>query len=216
MQRNCEASVKCLQSQGVPYNLHCNGNSIDSFTELKAEIITHQGGDVDPDRPLGSGFLEPPVDFYNKPTYQHDFGTWPTFHFDSQKVQQCQINAFESQFYPVTVENQFPYVPFNMIAQGHPYDFQFQDFQYFVVIDFEATCDKDRNPHPQEIIEFPSVIVSSVTGQLEACFQTYVRPTYNQHLSDFCKDLTGIQQIQVCSELYLPVVIDRKCSIHIA
>jgi ERI1 exoribonuclease 2 len=66
-----------------------------------------------------------------------------------------------------------------------------------VVIDFEATCDKDKNPHPQEIIEFPSVIVSSVTGQLEACFQTYVRPTCNQLLSDFCKDLTGIQQIQV-------------------
>jgi ERI1 exoribonuclease 2 len=40
--------------------------------------------------------------------------------------------------------------------------------------------------------------VSSVTGQLEACFQTYVRPTCNQLLSDFCKDLTGIQQIQVC------------------
>ncbi|KAJ4846290.1 hypothetical protein Tsubulata_008813, partial [Turnera subulata] len=30
-----------------------------------------------------------------------------------------------------------------------------------------------KNPHPQEIIEFPSVIVSSVIGQLEACFQTY-------------------------------------------
>ena len=97
-----------------------------------------------------------------------------------------------------------------MIAQGHPHDFQFQDFQYFVVIDFEATCDKDRNPHPQEIIEFPSVIVSSVTGQLESNFQTYVRPTCNQHLSDFCKDLTGIQQFQVCSELCLPVIIDRK------
>ncbi|KAL0397391.1 UNVERIFIED_CONTAM: ERI1 exoribonuclease 2 [Sesamum calycinum] len=54
-----------------------------------------------------------------------------------------------------------------------------------------------KNPHPQEIIEFPSVIVSSITGQLEACFQTYVRPTCNQILSDFCKDLTGIQQIQV-------------------
>ncbi|KAL0413454.1 UNVERIFIED_CONTAM: ERI1 exoribonuclease 2 [Sesamum radiatum] len=39
--------------------------------------------------------------------------------------------------------------------------------------------------------------ISSITGQLEACFQTYVRPTCNQHLSDFCKDLTGIQQIQV-------------------
>ncbi|KAF2299283.1 hypothetical protein GH714_031271 [Hevea brasiliensis] len=37
----------------------------------------------------------------------------------------------------------------------------------------------------------------SATGQLEACFETYVRPTCNQLLSDFCKDLTGIQQIQV-------------------
>ncbi|KAL8529277.1 hypothetical protein ACS0TY_006633 [Phlomoides rotata] len=79
----------------------------------------------------------------------------------------------------------------------NPYDHLLQDFQYFVVIDFEATCDKGKNPHPQEIIEFPSVIVNSITGQLEACFQTYVRPTCNQVLTDFCKDLTGIQQIQV-------------------
>jgi ERI1 exoribonuclease 2 len=211
MQRNCEASLKCLQSQGVPYNLKCNGNSVDGFTKPKDEISTHQGGNVEPDRSLGSEFPEPPNDFYNKTTYQHDFSTWSTFHFDSQKVQQCQINAFESQLYPFPVENRFQYVPFNMVAQGHPYDFQFQDFQYFVVIDFEATCEKDRTPNPQEIIEFPSVIVNSVTGQLEACFQTYVRPTCNQLLSDFCKGLTGIQQIQVCSELSLPIFIERKC-----
>ncbi|KAG7945903.1 hypothetical protein I3843_14G011400 [Carya illinoinensis] len=197
MQRNCEASLKCLQSPGVPYKLQCNGNSVDGFSELKDKINTHQGGDFEPERPLGCKFPEPPNDFYNKPTYQHDFGKWSTFHFDSQKVQRYHINSFESQFCQFPLENQFQYVPFNTIAQGHPYDFQFQDFQYFVVIDFEATCDKDRNPHPQEIIEFPSVIVSSVTGQLEACFQTYVRPTCNQHLSDFCKGLTGIQQIQV-------------------
>ena len=79
MQRNCEASVKCLQSQGIPFNPRCNGNSIDSFTQLKDEISTHQGVDVDPDRPLGGGFLEPPNDYYSKPTYQHDFGTWSTF-----------------------------------------------------------------------------------------------------------------------------------------
>lgn len=91
----------------------------------------------------------------------------------------------------------FQHFPVNMRAQSYPHDNQFQDFQYFVVIDFEATCDKERVPYPQEIIEFPSVIVSSITGQLEACFQTYVRPTCNQQLSDFCKDLTGIQQIQV-------------------
>ncbi|KAJ3676564.1 hypothetical protein LUZ60_003976 [Juncus effusus] len=72
-----------------------------------------------------------------------------------------------------------------------------QDFQYFVVIDFEATCDKDNNPQPQEIIEFPSVLINTQTGQLEASFQTYVRPMYNQRLTEFCKELTGIQQIQV-------------------
>ncbi|KAJ6945342.1 hypothetical protein NC651_000408 [Populus alba x Populus x berolinensis] len=104
-------------------------------------------------------------------------------------MQQRQMNCFESQFYPFPSETQFQCAPFSMFSQGYPFEIQFQDFQYFVVIDFEATCDQERNPHPQEIIEFPSVIVSSVTGQLEACFQTYVRPTCNQLLCDFCKDL---------------------------
>lgn len=200
MQRNCEASLKCLHTKGFPYNLQCNGNPIEGFPEHKEEISNHLGEDnSESDRPLGSEFLESPIECHNKPTYHHDFGYWSTFHFDSQKLQQCQmINAFESQFYPFPVDNRFHYVPFNVFSQSYPNELQFQDFQYFVVIDFEATCDKDRNPHPQEIIEFPSVIVSSVTGQLEACFQTYVRPTCNHLLSDFCKDLTGIQQIQVC------------------
>jgi ERI1 exoribonuclease 2 len=83
MQRNYEASFKCLQSQGVPYNRQCNGNSIDGFTELKDEISTHQGGDVELDRPLGSEFPEPPNDFYNKTTYQHDFGTY--YHMQSHR-----------------------------------------------------------------------------------------------------------------------------------
>ncbi|XP_061372449.1 uncharacterized protein LOC133314918 [Gastrolobium bilobum] len=72
-----------------------------------------------------------------------------------------------------------------------------QVFDYFVVIDFEAICDKDKIPHPQEIIEFPSVIVSGVTGQIETYFRTFVRPTHNQILTYFCKDLTDIQQNQV-------------------
>ncbi|XP_075635829.1 uncharacterized protein LOC142608012 isoform X3 [Castanea sativa] len=87
--------------------------------------------------------------------------------------------------------------PDRMSSQGYQPGFQFQEFQYFVVIDFEATCDKEKYPHPQEIIEFPSVIVNSMTGQLEDCFQIYVRPTCNQLLSNFCKELTGIQQAQV-------------------
>ncbi|XP_076939550.1 uncharacterized protein LOC143608387 [Bidens hawaiensis] len=107
------------------------------------------------------------------------------------------LNNIEQQFYPFFVNNRVQYAPFTAFPQSYPCDYPHQEFHYFVVIDFEATCDKERNPHPQEIIEFPSVIVNGLTGQLEACFQTYVRPTCNQLLTDFCKDLTGIQQFQV-------------------
>ncbi|KAG4957673.1 hypothetical protein JHK82_043529 [Glycine max] len=197
MQINCEASLKCLQSKGFPCNFQSNGNSMEGYTELKNEPGTHPAGDVaEPNCHLGSEFLEPSNEFHTKPTYHQNYSTWTPCHFNSHKVQQCQMNAFESHYYPYPVENPLQYVPINMVAQGYPRE-QYQEFQYFVVIDFEATCDKDKNPHPQEIIEFPSVIVSSITGQLEACFQTYVRPTCNQLLTDFCKDLTGIQQIQV-------------------
>lgn len=210
MQINCEASLKCLQGKGFPCNFQCNGSSMAGFTELKNEPGTHPAGDVtENSRRLGSEFLEASNEFCSKPTYHHDFNTWTACHFNSQKVQQYQMNAFESHFYPYPVDNQFQYVPMNMVAQGYPHE-QYQEFQYFVVIDFEATCDRDKNPHPQEIIEFPSVIVSSVTGQLEACFQTYVRPTCNQLLSDFCKDLTGIQQIQVCQGKISPFLTRRK------
>lgn len=198
MQSNCGASVKCLQIKGYPYNLQCNGIPIEGLPELKDEVYDHPGGNtVDRDHSLKSESLESANGFHRKLTNPNDLGSWSTFHSDSNNVQQCQLNVFESQFYPVLVDNRLQCAPFNYFQQSNPYEHQFQDIQYFVVIDFEATCDKERNPHPQEIIEFPSVIVSSVTGQLEACFQTYVRPTCNQLLSDFCKDLTGIQQIQV-------------------
>ena len=31
--------------------------------------------------------------------------------------------------------------------------------EHLIILDFEATCDEPKNPSPQEIIEFPSVIV---------------------------------------------------------
>ncbi|KAM7262658.1 hypothetical protein ACFE04_000341 [Oxalis oulophora] len=199
LQRNREASLKCLHNNGFPFKL--NGNLLKGSSEHKEDASTHSGGTrsdtVDPLHPLGSEFIEHPLPFHGKPTYQREFSSWPPNYPDSQKIQHRQVNSFENQYYPFLVDNRFQYAPFNSVPQNNPYEFQFQDFQYFVVIDFEATCDKEKNPHPQEIIEFPSVIVSSVTGQLEACFQTYVRPTCNQMLTDFCKDLTGIQQIQV-------------------
>ncbi|URE48034.1 hypothetical protein MUK42_13609 [Musa troglodytarum] len=140
---------------------------------------------------------------YSGPFYRQEPYALPYLHTDFVMWRQIQLNAFDSNLYPINynysfpVGNRFNYMPpVNMFSQSHPQKYQIQEFQYFVVIDFEATCDKDKNPHPQEIIEFPSVLVNSATGQLEAVFQTYVRPAYHQHLTDFCKELTGIQQIQ--------------------
>lgn len=73
-----------------------------------------------------------------------------------------------------------------------------QEFAYFVVIDFEATCERGTRIYPQEIIEFPSVLVNGATAhQEEEAFRTYVRPVHHPRLTDFCRELTGIQQHQV-------------------
>lgn len=113
-----------------------------------------------------------------------------------------QGNQTWDNFYPTV--NPVPplpigyHVPMNILTPGYYlHGSHLQDFQYFVVIDFEATCDKEKVPKPQEIIEFPSVVVNSRTGQLEDSFQTYVRPVCHPILTDFCKDLTGIRQNQV-------------------
>ena len=47
----------------------------------------------------------------------------------------------------------------------------------------------------QEIIEFPAVLVNTVTKQIEDEFHSYVRPILNPVLTKFCTSLTGIQQV---------------------
>ena len=71
------------------------------------------------------------------------------------------------------------------------------EFDYFVVIDFEATCERDSRIYPQEIIEFPAVLVDAANGGLVSSFRTYVRPRHHPCLSEFCSELTGIRQDQV-------------------
>lgn len=66
---------------------------------------------------------------------------------------------------------------------------------YFVVVDFEATCE-ERNPqgYPHEIIEFPAVLIDSKTKTIVDEFHSYIRPLINPTLSEFCRNLTGISQ----------------------
>ncbi|GMY16002.1 ERI1 exoribonuclease 2 [Fagus crenata] len=204
MQKYSEAYMTCLKSKALPYKLQYNRDLVEGSPQAKDGIRSRSGGGfVELDRSFSSPSFVPPTEGYYRPINQQDFYVWSAFHTNSQKAQQNQFCALESRFSPMNHEYNFPMddrfksVPFRMSSQGYQPGFQFQEFQYFVVIDFEATCDKEKNPQPQEIIEFPSVLVNSMTGQVEDYFQIYVRPTCNQLLSDFCKELTGIQQGQV-------------------
>lgn len=175
------------------YPLQYKGTNSEGFTKHQDSLYAQPGVNlITRDHSLN---YEPPDshgEFKQRPVYRQDFGMWSAYP-DHNTVLENQLTVFRSQFNPSALNYSFQ----GRFPQSYRYDHNLQDFQYFVVIDFEATCDKDRNLHPQEIIEFPSVIVNSSSGQLEACFQTYVRPMCNRFLSDFCKDLTGIQQIQV-------------------
>ncbi|EEZ98646.1 ERI1 exoribonuclease 2-like Protein [Tribolium castaneum] len=74
-----------------------------------------------------------------------------------------------------------------------------QPFDYLLVLDFEATCWSNGDPrkNPAEIIEFPVVLYDVKNAKIIAEFQQYVMPVENPKLSDFCTELTGIQQHQV-------------------
>uniref|UniRef100_A0ACD5VW47 Uncharacterized protein n=1 Tax=Avena sativa TaxID=4498 RepID=A0ACD5VW47_AVESA len=82
-----------------------------------------------------------------------------------------------------------------------------QEFDCFVVVDFEATCDKGVRIYPQEIIEFPAVLVDGATGSFASVFRRYVRPQYHPLLTEFCRDLTGIRQEDVDGGLDLAEVL---------
>lgn len=77
------------------------------------------------------------------------------------------------------------------------------EFDYFVVIDFEATCERDSRIYPQEIIEFPAVLVDAANGRIVSSFRTYVRPRHHPRLTAFWSELTGIWQDQVDSGMDL-------------
>lgn len=64
-------------------------------------------------------------------------------------------------------------------------------------LDFEATCDDRRSPRPQEIIEFPSVLVSLSSLDTVDEFESFVRPHHHPVLTEFCRSLTSIHQADV-------------------
>ncbi len=83
-------------------------------------------------------------------------------------------------------------------------------FQYVCVLDVEATCDEFTKSYAHEIIEFPVVLVDLLAEGGPAAideFRSFVRPTVNTTLTEFCRRLTGITQEQVDSAPTLPEVL---------
>ncbi|GHT99064.1 exonuclease [Betaproteobacteria bacterium] len=76
-----------------------------------------------------------------------------------------------------------------------------------LVIDLEATCDdgnvKPIPPDEMEIIEIGAVW-ATVEGKVIDEFQTFVRPLLRPHLTDFCRQLTHIQQRDVDAAEFFP------------
>ncbi|XP_074137061.1 ERI1 exoribonuclease 2 isoform X5 [Sminthopsis crassicaudata] len=87
-----------------------------------------------------------------------------------------------------------------------------QLFDYLIIIDFESTCWNDGKRHySQEIIEFPAVLLNTLTGEIESEFQTYVQPEEHPILSKFCVELTGIKQAQVDEGVPLKICLSQFC-----
>lgn len=86
-------------------------------------------------------------------------------------------------------------------------------FNYYCVLDFEATCwdDEKNKDKPHEIIEFPSVLYKSTKEGLILVdkFQKYCKPVQNPILSKFCTKLTGIQQNTVDNADIFPEVLKQ-------
>lgn len=81
---------------------------------------------------------------------------------------------------------------------------------YLLVVDFEATCDDPINLYPQEIIEFPILIVDcNKKVILEEKFHYYIKPVKNPKITKFCTNLTGITQEMVDVSLNFKTVYKK-------
>ncbi|XP_062518592.1 ERI1 exoribonuclease 3-like [Corticium candelabrum] len=82
-------------------------------------------------------------------------------------------------------------------------------YDYFLVLDFQATCDDKVRVYPQEVIEFPVLLFNARTFATEDVFHTYVTPTVHPRLSAFCTKLTGITQDKVDGQPTLHETMQR-------
>ncbi|CAG8448688.1 2163_t:CDS:2 [Diversispora eburnea] len=83
-----------------------------------------------------------------------------------------------------------------------------QPFQYYLCFDVEATCEAGTGfDFKHEIIEFPMLLIDSSTFEIVDVFHSYVKPSVNPILSDFCIKLTGIPQTTINTSPSFPEML---------
>jgi inhibitor of KinA sporulation pathway (predicted exonuclease) len=104
----------------------------------------------------------------------------------------------------------------DQLALNYHYEPIPPDTKYYCVIDFEATCKRDERIYPQEIIEFPAILIDAQSLQFvedsvlgRGIFHSYVKPIHHAILTDYCIHLTGIEQQVVDSAPTFPDVFER-------
>ena len=81
---------------------------------------------------------------------------------------------------------------------------------HYVIIDLEATCwETGQRLDRMEIIEIGAVLLESSCGPVLRTFAAFVRPVESPVLSDFCRQLTSIQQADVDAAESFPRVLSR-------
>jgi len=68
----------------------------------------------------------------------------------------------------------------------------------YIILDLEATCWESKSKGPNEIIEIGAVCVNE-KKEILGEFVSFVKPTVHPVLSEFCTQLTSIQQVDVDS-----------------
>jgi len=98
------------------------------------------------------------------------------------------------------------YEAFSLSEEGHLSIEEIEEIEkknmpveYYVIVDFEATCDKDNkmSNDDREIIEFAAILMNKNTRFIEAEFTMFVKPVINPNLTEYCINLTTILQSDV-------------------
>ena len=80
----------------------------------------------------------------------------------------------------------------------------------YIVVDLEATCwERDSTPERMEIIEIGAVCLTPAAEAPTREFSAFVKPTASPLLSEFCTQLTSIQQQDVDSADTFAAVFPR-------